>query len=120
MKQKVRGHAFRLVGLILEMCIRDSPTPCPEGNCQLTGRRGRRSLPLHKTKCGRLLTGEGMIYLHANPVAFTNLFLLDSLGYTHRAPAQGDTASGVHAALELPERTLDVDTGRVVDTVADI
>ena len=41
-------------------------------------------------------------------------------GYTHRAPAQGDTASGVHAALELPERTLDVDTGRVVDTVADI
>ena len=41
-------------------------------------------------------------------------------GNTHRAPAQGDTASGVHAALELPERTFDVDTGRIVDTVADI
>ena len=41
-------------------------------------------------------------------------------GYTHRAPAQGDTASGVHAALELPERTLDVDAGRIVDAVVDI
>ena len=35
----------------------------------------------------RVNYGEGMIYLHANPVAFTNLFLLDSLGgdYYQRA-----------------------------------
>ena len=39
------------------------PTPCPEGNCQLTGRRGRRPLPLHKTKCGRLLTKSSLPHL---------------------------------------------------------
>ena len=41
-------------------------------------------------------------------------------GGAERDAAQGDAASGVHAALELTERTLDVDTGRIVDTVVDI
>ncbi len=41
-------------------------------------------------------------------------------GGAERDAAQGDAASGVHAALELPERTLDVDAGRIVDAVVDI
>lgn len=66
--------------------------------------------------CARRLESDTVVTPPASRITATAA----AAGGAERDAAQGDAASGVHAALELPERTLDVDADRIVDAVVDI